>query len=219
MVVEVERVDGDVPVPLRISLVASDVSIYDVTVVEDLGLHVPESASPPMTWPAGGSSSPVRGIPKLYSSSTWQRKLSRDMAARPARAASNECPVNLLMSTPPAYLTLWAPGRSHCAPCTRRTSTKWCPTCRKSRSVTSDEKSWVPSKTATQRSSQSATFACVVAPGHVSTFVIPEKPLYSNDHDGTEPPAQPHPPLLRTGSCCTLMLHTTPGHSPSWDTL
>ena len=54
------------------------------------------------------------------------------------------------------------------------------------RSVTSDEKSWVPSKATTQRSSQSATYACVVAPWHVSTLETPEMHLYPHDHDGTE---------------------------------
>ena len=53
VVVEIERVGGDVQVLLRTSLVigkvASEVSSSDV-VVEDLGLHVSKS-QPPITWP------------------------------------------------------------------------------------------------------------------------------------------------------------------------
>ena len=91
-----------------------------------------------------------------------------------------------------AYLTLGLLEEAtvHLARAAHRSSGfhKW-----NSRSVTSDEQSWVPSKTVTQRSSQSARFACVVAQGHVSTFAIPEKHLYTNNHDGTEP-SQSHPP-------------------------
>ena len=92
-------------------------SSSDGTVVEDLGLHVLEvpiadglaglqlHSGVSVVRYAGETialksfapiSSPIRGMPKLYSSSTWQPKLSMDMAARSARAASNECPVNLV---------------------------------------------------------------------------------------------------------------------------
>ena len=110
-------------------------------------------------------------------------------------------------------------------------------------SVIRDEKSWVPSKTATQRphSLPHTPASSLRSMLHIRNS---EKQLYSNDHDGTEP-SQSHPPPLSTGSpasCRTLlrlkrqreqndtdntfdaagtntMLHTTPSHSPSWDTL
>ena len=121
-------------------------------------------------------SSPVRGVSVVCSSSAWWPWLSRGMAARPARAVpSSPSRVSRRIRNMRALsmldASLKALGGSQCAPCNRRTSTKWCPTCT------------IP----TQQPSQSATSACIVAPWHVSIFVTPEKHLYPHDCDGTEP--------------------------------